>query len=360
MNITSVTQDGARSDAPNAASHQHGLTLFRGLAILQIACLHASHALFLRGLPGPGPENDPVFVGIDIVFHGSTIYFALISGFLYQHLFSKRPYGLYLRGRMERVALPYLVVTFTLTLAQHPASVRRLSPELLETLIHNILTGATWNTLWYVPVILTIYILAPLLAAMLSRPSFRPLGLALLLAPLVVSRSGTDPSIANLVYFAGAFAVGIELRRANIDTSRNEILILALLIGAAATLILATLFMADVDLVGPVSLRESVFYVQKLALGCAMLSLTQRWAERHGRGNTLLSRIAACSFGIYFLHGPIMRLTAKAVGPYLDGNDFEFLCGILLILLIAIGASLLIIIALQRLFGHRSRWIVGA
>lgn len=360
MDAIWAVQGGARESAMDSASYMHGLTLFRALAILQIAFLHASHALFLRGLPGPGPDNDPIFVGVDIGFHGSTIYFAMISGFLYQHLFAGTPYPAYLRGRLERVAIPYLVVTTMLTLVQHPVSVRRMSPELLETLAHNILTGATWNTLWYIPVLLAIYALAPLLSAVLSIRSLRPVGLTLLIAPLVISRSGTDPSLSNLIYFAGAFAVGIELRRLQIDMKRAEILIFSLLIGAASTMILTTLFVTDIDMLGPVSLRETVFYIQKLALGCAMLSFTQRLALRSDRENPILARIAACSFGIYFLHGPLMRLIAKGVGPYLDGNDFEYLCGIILILLLALGASLLVITILQKLLGRRSRWIIGA
>ncbi len=360
MDGISATEHRAGDQKPEAAHAMRSLTLFRALAILQIAFLHASHALFRRGLSGPDPESDPIFVSVDISFHGSTIYFAMISGFVYQHLFVGLPYRSYLRGRLERVAIPYLVVTVALTLAQHPVSLRELSPELLETLAHNIATGATWNTLWYIPVLLAIYALAPLISSLLSSPALHPVGLLLILAPLVVSRSGTDPSLANLIYFTGAFAVGIELRRAQIDFRRDDILIFALLISMASTIMLVTVFVMDVDRLGPVSLRETLFYIQKIALGCAMLSCIQRSVSLSDHGRPLLTHVAGCSFGIYFLHGPLMRLAAKAVGPYLDGNDFEYLCGIILILLLALGASLLIIHVLQKLFGRASRWIIGA
>lgn len=360
MDGISAREKGVQKSTPSAVQSMHGLTLFRGLAILQIAFLHASHALFLRGLPGPSRDDDPIFVSIDIGFHGSTIYFAMISGFLYQHIFAGRPYLAYLRSRLERVAIPYCVVTIALTLAQHPKSLLRLSPELLETLMHNLLTGATWNTLWYIPILLAIYVLAPPLAAMLCQRTSRPAGFLMMLAPLVISRSGTDPSLSNLIYFAGAFVVGIEFCRAHIDFGRSELLIFALLVAATTTVLLVSLFAADRDFMGPVSLRETLFYVQKLALGTALLCCTFRLAAQADHVSSSLTLIANCSFGIYFLHGPLMRLTAKAIGPYLDGNDLEYLCGIILILMIALGASLLIILVLRRLLGRGSRWIIGA
>lgn len=217
MDGISAREKGVQKSTPSAVQSMHGLTLFRGLAILQIAFLHASHALFLRGLPGPSRDDDPIFVSIDIGFHGSTIYFG-----------------------------------------------------------------------------------------------------------------------------------------------RSELLIFALLVAAATTVLLVSLFAADRNFMGPVSLRETLFYVQKLALGTALSCCTFRLAAQADHVSSSLTLIANCSFGIYFLHGPLMRLTAKAIGPYLDGNDLEYLCGIILILMIALGASLLIILVLRRLLGRGLRWIIGA
>ena len=66
----------------------------RGLAILAIVLLHSANAMLNRGLAKPlSPAAQHVGVATDILFHNSTIYFALISGILYGHLFAARPHG---------------------------------------------------------------------------------------------------------------------------------------------------------------------------------------------------------------------------------------------------------------------------
>ena len=66
----------------------------RGLAILAIVLLHSANAMLNRGLAKPlSPAAQHVGIATDILFHNSTIYFALISGILYAHLFAGRPQG---------------------------------------------------------------------------------------------------------------------------------------------------------------------------------------------------------------------------------------------------------------------------
>lgn len=346
---------------PSAAAERIGaIHLFRGLAILQVACLHATHAFYLRGLAGSTPERSPVYVAFDVAFHDTTLYFAIISGFLYAHLFVHRRYGTFLRSRLQQVALPYLIITVALTAGQRGA----LAPEVLAQAIgHNLLTGDAWNTLWYVPVILLLYAASPLLYAVAAGRAGRIAAIALLLAPLLVSRTGTDVSVQSLVYFAGAYAAGMALRLSPQGWERAiaRLTPWAAPIAILSSLALCAAYAARIDMAGPISIRETLFYVQKLSLTCLFLSIALRWTLRPATArDAALGVLANAAFGIYFLHGPIMRPIAKFVGAHLPGGGVAAAAAILLILILGVLASLAIIRLLQAILGRRSRWVVGA
>jgi peptidoglycan/LPS O-acetylase OafA/YrhL len=345
--------------SPKTVERIGAIHLFRGLAILQVACLHATHALYLRGLAGSVPERSPLYIAFDVALHDSTIYFAVISGFLYAHLFVHRSYGPFLRSRLQQVALPYLVITVALTVPQHGA----FSPALVSEIGHNLLSGDAWNTLWYIPVILLLYAASPLLHALVAGRAGRIAGIALLLAPLLMSRTGTDLTMQSLVYFAGAYAAGMALRLSPQGWEQAIVRLTpwAAPIAALSSLALCAAYAASIDMAGPISIRETLFYVQKLSLTCLFLAIALRWALRPAiMRDAVLGVLASAAFGIYFLHGPIMRLIAKLVGAHLPGGEIAAAAAILLILVLGVLGSLAIIRLLQMLLGRRSRWVVGA
>ena len=344
---------------PASTAFVQHLHLFRGLAILQIAMLHGARAFLLRGYAQPIAETHPVFMTVDILFHGATLYFALISGILYAQLFAGGDQRAFYKGRLRSAGAPYLFVTALLTII-----LWRGGDGLPAAFLHNLLHGDAWNTLWYVPVILALYLASPVLNFLASRAG--GIGaLVLILLPLVVSRTGTDLTPAMLVYFGGAYMLGLVLGQ-DLERRLNSIAAAwpwLAVIGAGATATLIALHVRDLDYLGPVSVRESFYYVQKLSIGLLMLTALRVWARRAAPlRDTLLGTAATISFGIYFLHGPLMRVAAKLVGPLTPDSHpwWGLAIGIAATFLGGLTASLAIIALFQRLLGRRSRLLIGA
>jgi peptidoglycan/LPS O-acetylase OafA/YrhL len=129
----------------------------------------------------------------------------------------------------------------------------------------------------------------------------------------------------------------------------------------AATVALALLYAADIDRLGLMSLRESAFYLQKMALSLLLLGLMHRVATGNGIGWWILDRAGTWSFGLYFLHGPLERLTTALMRPWLPvapSVGIQFLL-IVSIFLVACLLSAVLIVASQRLVGKRSRYLIG-
>src|SRR3546814_14210766 len=80
------------------------------------------------------------------------------------------------------------------------------------------------------------------------------------------------------------------------------------LVAGVSTAALSILFLADLDGRGPVSIRESRFYIQRLSLGVLILVALRLWsAKPRAVSDAVLGATATASCGLYFLHGPLVR-----------------------------------------------------
>lgn len=342
----------------------------RGIALLCILVLHGGNALMQRGLEAPGPEARIVWAAVLILFHGSTLYFALISGLIYAAKFRMQPHGPFLKGRFAAVGAPYASMTIGLTLLLAGMDWRRSGTaawlDLPGALATNLLLGEAWNTFWYIPVILILYALSPLLwkIATDKRPIAR-VGLAgMLLAPLLVSRTGTEVTLAMIVYMNGAYVLGMLVGanpEAGLAASRRWWPASAA-VAAGATAFLVWLFATGTDHLGPVSLRESGYYVQRLSLAMLLLAaLPLLPTSGFSPARRLLHWIAAASFGLYFLHGPLMR-PAAALAARLVPQDQPWhavLLAVAATTLVGFLVSAAILLVAKRLLGTRSRMLTG-
>lgn len=367
--------DAAAPAVPVAAAvpdkpHLAYLDLFRGISIVQVVLIHAGNALLLRGLPHMQGDAPIVYGVLHIVAHDATIYFAVISGILYGHVFSRRKHTRFLSRRLRNVGLPYLIVTVALTVMLWSVDRQRSAASLdtavlVRRLVVNLATGATWNTLWYIPVILLLYAISPLLSAILHGRRWRWAWALVLLAPLVVSRTGTDFTLATVVYFAGSYTIGLTIG-ANLDARLRWLAARSAwlwLLAGGATASLTFLFTSGLDYWGFVSLRESAFYVQRLALAALLLLALRARRDRLTPAARKVATFAAgASFGIFFVHGPLLRPIARYVGELVPDEQpwwalvaaigATFVAGLLL--------SAALVQVMRRLLGRRSRLVIGA
>jgi peptidoglycan/LPS O-acetylase OafA/YrhL len=366
-----VSGAASPSAPPASPGHIAFLDLFRAFAITQVVMIHAGNAVLNRGLAQLEGDGPAAYALLHILVHDSTIYFALISGILYGHLFWRREHRGFMRGRLANVGLPYVAVTLALTLLfwiagwiRGPATPDPLA--LLSGFARNLALGDAWNTMWYIPVILALYLVSPWLHGLLQRSGRRWLALVLVLLPLLASRTDTVLTPQMFGYFAGCYMVGMwfgQNPEARLDMlARWRWAAMATVLGASV--LIGWMFARGIDMWGMVSLRESAFYVQRLAISVLVLLWLRAWARRGvaPRIQRWMDYLAVAAFGIYFLHGPLLRPLARLIGAWVPAGQPWWALG--LAILAAWAAAMMLSIALveliRRLFPSYSRQLIGA
>lgn len=338
------------------------LELFRAVAIVFVVLIHSSNALLQRGVVGALEGFSPVWTVFQIIAHGSTVYFALISGLLYSYYLHQRPHRTFMTRRLETVVLPYALLTIALTVLMAGLAANRAGawPDaggLLGVLGHNLLVGDAWNHLWYVPVITILYVVSPLLLKIASSDRWFPVAVVIALLPLVVSRTGTDITPNILVFFTGAYMAGILI---GLDPER----MLDRLgrqwpvwtgLAAISAVAIYLMDMQQIEYVGPVSFRETAFYVLRIALSILMLVALRAWSGRIGpRLRSVLTVIAVASFAIYLIHAPLLRPIVQLIGRFVpDGNPTGALVlAILASFALALALSTALVLLIRRVAGE--------
>ena len=112
-------------------------------------------------------------------------------------------------------------------------------------------------------------------------------------------------------------------------------------------------------MVGPVSLKESLFYLQKLAISALVLCSMQR---REHQPSPVLDQLASHAFAIYFLHSFVVkvlfRLSLRVFPPPNGGGTIVILS--LLVCCLALALCWMISRTVQAVFGRSSKWLIGA
>lgn len=341
---------------------------FRGFAIINVVmihCLGISLAAANHFVPDPG---NPLFIINETLFHGSTIYFALISGLLFSSILSDRGYVRFYRGKVLNVVMPYLVFTalFTMINPPGPEGILVLRPDwqnYVPDVLNNFAFGQAQFTYWYIPVLFFLFALTPALRFITSDARLGYTALLLVLAaPLLFSRTATNLSLATLVYFTGAYAAGVFLGR-DIErklawlTDRRRLLLAFVILSSA---VIGYLQWARIEFIGPVSILESAYYLQKLAMSVLVLVWLRGMADNQPRW---LAVFANSAFSIYFLHMILILLALGLVYPLLSATgyyQFNIIIGAFGMLLFSLTLSGVIIYAARVVFGRYSRIMVGS
>lgn len=339
---------------------------FRGVAIL---CIVGAHAWSMLGFAAGAEERLPHYVWLhaasETLFHGSTLFFALISGILYTRVLRGKSWRSFYTRKWTNVVLPYLFITLLLTATAWPEYLAYGAANHIEfffpkELLLNVATGRAQFHLWYIPVLCVLFALTPLLDRLLKfRHGVGVMLLALL--PLVVSRT-TYPdllSVQSVVYFLGAYAFGMllgeRLTLMRVLVERHFHLLLALLVVSTCGNFL--LFFWDYVADGLTSAHQSVVYVHKLVLALVVLYLLH---ERGPDQPKVLGVLGTYSFSLYFLHLTPIWILGEAFGKqFPDATLTGVALGGLAIYLLSIAICLLLSMGLRRILGRHSRMLIG-
>jgi surface polysaccharide O-acyltransferase-like enzyme len=331
---------------------------FRAFAIINIVLVHTWVAP-----PEFSDRADARLMNVisGIAFHDATLYFIFISGFLFHYLSQRFEVLRYYRSKLVYVVMPYLLMTTLVLFARGASGLLsgRTEPmAFLDSWVFALLHGTAQVQYWYIPFIIPIFLVSPLLLKIPERVWPRLVAIAALV-PLLGTRTGSTLSLGLYLYLFPVYLIGIyaamdypafsaRLRR------RLPLLVALAIVSTAALAVLA----GRAPLWGPFNLSESVFYVQKLAFCLIALVLLRRL---EGYKSPLLDAFATYSFSIYFLHllvelGPVKRAFYELIDRLAPGLMIPF--GLVFAVGVAF-ATLGVCIVAKRLLGRHSRWIIG-
>ena len=347
---------------------------FRGFAILNVVAVHALALAIVIPRDWVGDPTGPLTMLNETLFHDSTIYFALISGLLFSSILRPRGYQSFYRSKAMYVLLPYIVCTIVFSLVRWDQTGTGILAwpsswsDYIDSILPNLVHGEAQFTYWYIPVLLILFAITPLLSMLTTAKSHAAIPAWLvMLAPLVFSRpdfgEGTSQIVAGtVIYFAGAYTVGVYLgnqlepRLDRIAGHRKFLIAVAVL----SSVILVELQLAQVNRFGSFSLQESLFYVQKLSLAALVLLWLRGLEARQPRW---LSYFANEAFSIYFLHVFFILLLADLSWTFVHDKSllpWSVFLAAPAYFAFALAMSVLVVRVLRLLFGRNSRLLIGS
>lgn len=336
------------------ASFLWGVHYFRGVAILIIVAVH----VWINPLTIKSSEKTD-WVGIirEGFFDGSTIYFILISGFLFQYLSSKFELKRYYTGKLKYIILPYVILSsFYLAVNALAGAEKETLGWFFKALPEVLIKGA--GQLWYIPFISIVFLFSPLLLRIPEEKRIKYFPYVLLL-PLLGTRTGMELTIGQYLYFAPIYVFGMYAYL-KFDflmnlVHRYKYLLLGLLVLMTGCSMYVWYMGIDVE---HFRLYKTLVYVRNMIASFYMLYLLEKGRENY---KYWLDKIAEYSFALFFTHIFLhYKITMKLLYKISDhlGDVSMFIVSIIYVFLF-IFLNLLLCMLLKRILGKYSRYIIG-
>ena len=343
---------------------------FRGFAIINIVLVHAVVAAWFAA---GQPKASIIMTISDTLFHDSTLYFAVISGILFTTVLKDRSYPKFYMSKLKNIILPYIFISVILVLFKvdlfNSTDLQTTISTYVSTLSKDLVFGKADFVLWYIPVLLFLFLITPLLDYLMHKNRITKfIFLFIVLAPLLVSRVQMAfdyiIKIETLIYFTGAYALGMYMgldMEKNLKWIKDHIkLMMSIAVGCSIILFYLTKNEDNNMMIGVTSLIESVHYIHKICLAGLFMLFFKSLGENQPKW---LLTLANNSFAIYFLHGSIL-FGNMSIFIYLinkiDVSPLIIILGSLFLLVYSILLSMLIVWIFKKLFGKRSRMFIGS
>ena len=339
----------------------------RAIAIFMVVGGHATQGL------SNFSTSVPAHLVASLLVNGTDI-FVLISGFLFCKVDidkNVQPHVFY-RRKLLTLIIPYFSVTlivFTLRLIKHGSDFSTFyERDYLEYFMRALVTGyETAYPLWYMPMIISLFILFPLLRSAVTSPFFPLLSVAALVLffctnKLVFLRE-IEPLFLNgplaALHFLGAFLAGAALAKyKKIATKLVAPLAIIFLISTALDLH-SSIYLPDpapqlfyyniIDTASSFFVLPQSNNVSKISFGLLILSLSLP------RAPAWVSAIAHHSFAIFFTHSFLTSALqinlAVWCNSILDAALYAISCFVMSFFLAAL---------LTKALGRCSKYILGA
>ncbi len=316
----------------------HYIHQFRGLSILFIV---ASHIVWSTG------DYPEVKHALRLMLNNSTIFFLIISGFLFEHLSNKYKPGEYFIKKIKHILLPYLFCSAPIIIF---LIYRFPGENIAYQLVEYIVTGSHLGPYWYIPVIMMFFLISPIIIYIKKFKAFQYALIFTLLYSILSRRPDTSNVLDQLVYYFGFYHLGMvaAMHREVIESwfaTKYALIISAVVWGLSfITLILN---------IPPPPVKT----LQILLLGFVLMNVSNK--PLPNKLNKLLSLLADYSFGIYFIHQYVINVFAGMAGKM--SIDYKNLLYSVAIFPVVILTSVFTIFIFKKILGNKtSRYFIGS
>lgn len=337
------------------------INYFRGFAILIVVL---GHFLYF-------PDASITAKLVKAIIKGGTSPFVFISGFLFYHIFYRRgfDYKKFMKNKLKNVLLPYTIVVlpgliYAVYQHQLDSNIYEKSKVIYTVLYY--LSGNALTATWYIPFAMLLFIASPIFIKFIELEDRRQriIIFLLLIISMIIQRPIRDLTINLLqafIYFSPFYCFGIYM---SINKERlrrvleKNILFFGVVWGVTLILQVRYNFLETV--------QKSIFEIkgidlvapEKFFICLFFLAIFMKLEKVNGIIGSMIKKsldiLAECSFGIFFIHNYFVLLFWER---YHSG------IGLLESLGLGIGTiilSTLIVLIFKKIFGKKSRMLIGS
>jgi peptidoglycan/LPS O-acetylase OafA/YrhL len=325
----------------------------RGLAVLLVVALH------LVEMAG-WDYNDLAHCWVSVLLGGGSTIFLFISGFLFWPQFKKYSATGFLRRKFKTVVLPYLIISvpaLVIYVLNVKTNHRWLGAEFFDLPIWKEIlfllgTGAHLGPLWFIPTLILILIVSPVLAVFNRHPNaYRILPFFLLLTIVVPRPAMDDNPIQAFVHFLPIYICGMLFHQHH-DAylsflERRPARCFFVLTGTVVVLF----FLSKVWFG-----MSTLMRVPEVLVLISMMHVTK---ARDLKIWPVLDYLAMTSFTIYLLHGYLAGFGHAFIQLAAPLSQSVVLLRHIILTSITVALCVGIAFVSKQLLGDRSKYVVG-
>ena len=341
------------------------INYFRGIAIVIIVAAHSYGIANWNVYKNP-TVFESFFYALNL---NGSVFFIFISGFLYNHIFyDKFDYKKFISRKAKYVLVPYLVCSaIPIFQAVFIDSRSNFLPDSLQdkpilAIFWYLVTGRAVYAYWYIPTIVLVFAISPLINALIRSQYLLYTILGLIPISMIIHRPvhNTNP-LHSLVYFLPVYLLGIysSINQKKIygflRNNRVKFSLLVLAIGLGLVQVFIFKISGNFSKSFWSVTIPDVNLLQKILLCFLLMSVLDNYEDTD---IPAMKKTAETSFAIYFIHPFLLKpltLFVRSWGLDFQGNLFTLMIATFFVVTISIAIAHLFKLVFQR----NSRYLIG-
>ncbi|MWN90400.1 acyltransferase family protein [Gilliamella sp. Pra-s65] len=345
----------------------HSIHVLRGVAIIMIVFSHCLGVFKNTNLIA----NSYLFSFLNLFAFNFTTFFVLIAGFLFQHLTYKFDTKTYYLSKFKTVVCPYISISIFCFIFYHYQYLSSLpwysstENSIISVITKMMLTGTQLLPLWFIPMIIIIYLMAPLLYS-LSKKSLIITGLVSMFWVVMFTKPDFTRPLLNLLHYGPVYLTGMMIKQNYqiiMKSVKSNLFLVMFLFCLCFWIPFAYRYMDHL-------IVEKLYYdtLQKIVLFILALYFLDKLNHKINDGRTykFLSYMANISFPIYFIHEIIVfeleRLLYMSPLNNVIKTDNGWLAslGAVFFLISTLVLSVIIANIIKWIFKNKSQYLIGS